>query len=78
MKKVRYIYKGIFFDNLTNGKIYDVIRFKKDKVTKYQDLITVINDIGLEETFVFRTPSRDLFKNATAEYRNKIIKEILK
>lgn len=77
MIKVKYIYPSSYFDYLTNGVLYKVIGYRKN-INKYQDTIILINDIGEEEEFIFRIPKSDLFEDATAEYRDSVINEILK
>lgn len=69
IKKVKYSYKGIPISNITIDKIYDVIEFHSP------NQITFINDIGQK---CYSYTDINMFIDATSEYRNDIIDEILK
>lgn len=78
MKKVRCIYE--FSEDITVGKIYDVLEYKEMKYCKY--LITIISNGGVLCKYNMRilntgTEYIYLFEDVTSEYRCLTINEIL-
>ena len=78
MKKVRCIYE--FSEDLTVGKIYDVLEYKEMEFCKY--LITIYSNSGVLCKYNMRilntgTEYIYLFEDVTAEYRCLTINEIL-
>lgn len=62
--------------DVTDGKVYDVIKHKMSNSGLYWDELVIINDYGREQKFdLYNTLS---FRDVTAVYRNEIINEILK
>ena len=78
MKKVRYIGESNLRLELTNGKVYDVVSYYKSEKGIFWDDITLINDSGIAYIYdVCDFYEMPLFIDATEEYRNDIINEIL-
>lgn len=76
MVKVKYHNNYLFItQNLTNGKVYDVIDYgRKDN----RDYIFIIDDNGNKASFYTANILGELFfENVTEEYRDEIIDEIL-
>lgn len=71
MKKVKYI--GHLHNELTYGKIYDVIHYFT--LNDNLPVISILSDIDEVVTYHFNTLI--LFKDVTKEYRNDIINNIL-
>lgn len=81
MRKFRFIKKdnSIMYGNITFGKDYDIIEYKKHKDSKEFDIILINNDNGLlYEYYVYDSCNEKSFKDVTAEYRSNVINFILK
>mgnify|MGYP001577978450 CR=1 FL=1 len=78
MRKFRYIKYSPWLDNLTPGKVYDIIKYTERE--EYSDRIEIINDKGEVKQCNLYNPINNLplFEEATMEVRNEIIDGILK
>ncbi len=81
MRKVKYVHSDpsvdeMFYDQLTDGKVYDVIRY--DHELRYDDSVTILNDLGDRDTFFIYSNEGILeFIDVTTEYRDEVINNIL-
>lgn len=82
MRKFKYIRATNRDLNLTKNKIYDLIDYIVDSWSDEDnnyDQIIIENDKGMiEDYYMFSLSMRPIFEEATEEYRNEIIDEILK
>lgn len=76
MKKVRYNSDRVYGNyDLTLGEVYDVIEFIQG--TNISDnKIIILNDDNIEKSYYVQVGIK-VFIDATAQYRSKIIDEIL-
>ena len=64
--------------NLTNGKIYEVIKYEACIQDHNMDLLIIKNDLSEEEPYIVTDVFDNcFFKNYTVENRNDIIDSIL-
>lgn len=76
--KVKYRTLTTTYHGLTNGGIYEVVRYHEGKNT-YWDSVEVINDYGLLEKYDMHDYHYNLvFFDVTIKHRNEIINNILK
>lgn len=74
MRKVKYIGNGYIY--LTNGKVYDVYEYVDSPNINYQ-YVMIKDDNGDYNIFYLYFNGRKYIEDATAEYRNILIEEIL-
>lgn len=73
MIKVRYTQNRHLIAELTDGKIYEVIKYIPSSLGESFDKVRLINDLG--QTYNYYKDNR--FTEVTIEYRNKTIDDIL-
>lgn len=78
MKKVRYIpTTTLMYNVLTPYKVYDVINYELNLKLKCH-VIYILDDSGIKNFYFFSIHDvSPVFIDATSEYRNEIIDEIL-
>lgn len=77
MSKAKYIMDDVFVDELTYGKVYDVIDHIINNFTNY---IVIENDLGEKKAYMLvgYSSGNPLFEDVTvSEMRNLTINEIL-
>ncbi len=79
MKKVKYEpSSNVVYIKLTKGKVYDVFNYICDPVNRNDDMITILNDEGVKDTFFIYSNEGILeFIDVTTEYRDEVINNIL-
>lgn len=78
MKKFKYItnQREVYFKDLTNGMVYDVLKFvPRTGKMDYSELTIIIN--GFEVGFRVTDLEMEMFIDITSELRNGIIDDIL-
>lgn len=76
MKKVVYIREDSTILDFTYGKVYDVIHYAP---SVNGDAVYIKNDSGIGGFYYILDPyNKEVFKEFTAEFRSRIIDDILK
>lgn len=74
--KVKYISNN-YFGNLTNGKIYTILGYNSTHFI-YLANINIVDDRGIQANYhIYGNNNEPLFEDATIEYRESIINDIL-
>lgn len=77
MKKVKYVSPIVYSDDsLTIGKIYDVLKYTFILIN-VEGIVSILDDNGNIGDYFMRNIDGDLFIDATIEYRDGVINDIL-
>ncbi len=81
MRKVKYVPNVLCYPNLTFNKVYDIIEYIPMKGIDTEvnaDMAVLIDDRGLKSLYYFLTiKGGTILQDATAEYRDSVIDNIL-
>lgn len=80
MRKVRYkAQEGSIKPGLTDGEIYDVVKYTQGDYGNFWDELILINDYGMDQLYDMceYTNSILFFDDVTTEFRNEVIDGIL-
>lgn len=76
MKYVKFVWEGYNENDLTFGRIYNVMEYNVCTITN-RDTIRILDDKGNLNYYYLRTSYDIFFTDATSEIRSNTINEIL-